>query len=52
MIIIGLRGILKNKWAKYEDGPGFSIKTNYYLSNFLLFVVGIIFLVLKIKSYF
>ncbi|MCP1995121.1 hypothetical protein L1275_000882 [Flavobacterium sp. HSC-61S13] len=52
MIIIGLRGILKTKIPKFKGGARFPIETNYYLSNFLLFFVGIIFLIIKIKSYF
>jgi hypothetical protein len=52
MIIIGLRGILKTKRPKYEDGPGLAMNTNYYLSNYLMFIIGIIFLIIKMKSFF
>lgn len=52
MIVIGLRGILKNKWPKYKDGPGFAIETNFYFSNYALLIGGIIFLIIKLKSYF
>lgn len=52
MIIIGLIGILKNKRPKYEDGPGFAINTNFYLMFYMLFIMGIIFLIIEVKSYF
>ena len=52
MIVIGLRGIVKNKWPRYKDGPGFAIDTNYYFSNYVMFVGGIIFLIIEIRSYF
>ncbi len=52
MIIIGLIGILKNKRPKYEDGPGFAINTNFYLIFYGLFILGIIFFIIEIKSYF
>ena len=52
MIIIGIVGIVKNKRPKYEDGPGFTLEINYYIAFYLLVIVGIIFLIIKIKSYF
>ncbi|WP_430612255.1 hypothetical protein [Flavobacterium sp. JP2137] len=52
MIIIGIIGILKNKWPKYRDGPGFAIDTNYYFAFYVLVIMGIVFLILEIKSYF
>lgn len=52
MIIIGVIGILKNKWPKYRDGPGFAIETNYYFAFYVLVIMGIVFLILEIKSYF
>ncbi len=52
MIIIGLIGILKNKKPKYEDGFSLAINTNYYLMFYLFFILGVIFLIIKIKSYF
>lgn len=52
IIIIGLIGILKNKRPKYEDGPGFAININFYLMFYGLFIAGVIFLILEIKSYF
>ena len=52
MIIIGLIGILKNKRPKYEDGPGFALEANYYMAFYLLFIMGIVFLIIKVKSYF
>ncbi len=52
MIIIGLRGILKTKVPKFKDGARFPIETNYYFSNYLLLIIGVIFLIIKIKSYF
>ncbi len=51
-IIIGLFGILKNKRPKYEDGPGFAINTNFYLMFYGLFILGIIALIIEIKSCF
>ena len=51
MIIIGLRGILKTKVPKLKDEALFFIETNYYFSNYLLFIVGIIFLIIKIIDY-
>lgn len=47
-IIIGLIGILKNKWPKYEDGPGFAINTNFYFMFYGLFFAGILSLVIKL----
>jgi len=52
MIIIGLIGILKNKRPKYEDGPGLAINTNFYLMFYLLFIVGVIFLIIELKRCF
>ncbi len=52
MIVIGIIGILKNKRPKYENGPGFALETNYYIAFYLLAIFGIIFLIIKIKSYF
>lgn len=52
MIITGLIGILKNKRPKYEDGPGLAINTNFYLMFYLLFILGIMFFIIKVKSYF
>lgn len=47
-LVIGLIGILKNKSPKYEDGPGFSIETNYYLGSYLLAIIGGAILVIEI----
>lgn len=52
MITIGLRGILKTKLPKFKDGARFPIETNYYFSNYVLFIAGIIFLIIKMKNYF
>jgi hypothetical protein len=52
MIIIGLIGILKNKWPKYEDGPGLAMNTNFYFMFYGLFILGIISLIIEMKSYF
>jgi hypothetical protein len=30
MIIVGLIGIIKNKWPKYENGLGFAINANFF----------------------
>jgi hypothetical protein len=51
-IIIGLIGILKNKLPKYEDGPGLAMNTNFYLMFYGLFILGIISLIIEIKSHF
>jgi hypothetical protein len=52
MIIIGLIGILKNKWAKYKDGIAFGLEANFHLSFYFLFIMGVVFLISEIESYF
>lgn len=51
-IIIGLIGILKNKLPKYRDGPGFAAEVKFYLMFYGLFILGIIALIIEIRSYF
>ena len=48
MIVVGVIGILKNKFPKYRDGVGFSISLNYYLMFYGLVILGVLFLILEI----
>jgi hypothetical protein len=50
MIIVGLIGIIKNKWPKYENGLGFAINANFYFLFYFLFIVGIGMLVIRIRQ--
>lgn len=40
-IIIGLIGIIKNKFPKYKDGLGYAAAMRYYLSFWGLLLLGI-----------
>ena len=48
MIIVGLIGILKNKFPKYRESVGFSIEIMYYLAFYALAIMGVVFLILEI----
>lgn len=50
MIIIGLIGILKTKFPKLTGVPGFAAEIRLYFANYILFILGIIFLFFEIKE--
>lgn len=50
MIILGLFGILKTKFPKPNGTPGFAAEIRLFFANYILLILGIIFLFFEITE--
>jgi len=50
IIILGLYGILKTKFPKLNGAPGFAAEIKLFFANYILLILGIIFLFFEIKK--
>lgn len=50
MIILGLFGILKTKFPKPNGAPGFAAEIRLFFANYILLILGIIFLFFEIRK--
>ena len=50
MIVLGLFGILKTKFPKPDGTTGFAAEMRLFFANYILLILGIIFLFFEIKE--